>query len=163
MSVLTSQLQGVMDCSDMISLSHILKSKRLEKLHRARLNKLLCIYFKTNNYFIDKYNKLVVIPNNFEKLITESLASDEEKKLCWEMLSRWVTWAESASELYKELMGEDLESKKWWGYLYNLHKLDLKEAKYYKQKLMPEGYDEPIKQPATPIKINTVKSANTTE
>ena len=142
-SALTSQLHGVMDCSDFISLCHVLKLGRLEKVHKVRLNKILCIYQKTNGCMIDKYQEIAYIPVNFEKVITGNLVIDEKDKLQWisKMLSSWETWAETAMELYWKLSVEDVENKKWWVYLYNLHKLDLKESKTFQRKLIPGGYE----------------------
>lgn len=145
MAVLTSQLQGIMDSSDYISLCHILKLPRLEKIHKSRLNMVLCIYHKTQNCMIDKYQEITYIPINFEKVITGTLVIDEKDKLQWieKMLSKWITWAENASTLYQKLAIEDTENKKWWSYMYKLHRSDQKEANFFHKKFVPENYEPP--------------------
>ena len=166
LSALKSQLQGIMDCSDYINLFYLLGYSKLTKIHINRMNKLMCIYNKTNFYLISKYGEIPYLPANFEKLIQSSLKLEKNEELEWiaKMIFSWEKWTETAKELYEKLYSEDSDNKKWWGHLYKLHENDLNLAKFFKKKLIPEGYEIPktLKQKLQ-AKVNTQKQVNETE
>lgn len=166
LAALENQLQGIMECSDIINVFCLLGNSRLYKIHINRLNKLMCIYTKTNEYLINKYNEIPYLATNFEKLIKVNLKIGKDSELEWiaKMILSWEKWAETATTLYEKLVSEDDDNKKLWNHLYKLHKGDLDFAKYFKKKLVPEEYELPqTTKQKLQAKLSTQKQVSETE
>lgn len=164
LAALKSQLQGTMDCSDMINICYGFKNYNLAKIHMNRMKELINVYNKTNFYFIDKYGEIPYFSVNFEKLVQTNLSVETESGVDWiaKIIISWEKWADAAIKIYEELYTTiPTQNDKWWKYLCKLHKNDLNLAQFFKKKFIPEGYELPqtIKQ-RLQAKLNSQKQAN---
>lgn len=116
LAIVVNQIQGIMDCSDMINLSYITKNKQLMKIHKNRLCCLMKLNQTTQFKLMDKYNQVIQIKEEFTRL------DDDIDSALVNILDTWIKWDTVAIELYKS------ESGHWWDYLRKLHERDLKLA-----------------------------------
>lgn len=115
-AIVTNQIQGIMNCTEMIRTAYQWKDKSLYKIHKSRLQCLTSMCIKTQEYLIDKYQKTEPLP---QITVAETYTTKDQ------MISNWVAWCNAAIRLYKK------ETGKWWNYLQTLHTKDLHTAQRF--------------------------------
>lgn len=126
---MSNQLQGIMECSDILNLACLLEMKTFYRVQKQRLNALIGFQQKTNCIMIGKYHKVDAIPASFPRIFEYPIAKPETGDLVKEVLTKaissWIKWCESAIKLYESAEGA------YWKRLLMIHKRDLICAQHW--------------------------------
>ena len=124
--IVDNQLQGIMDCSEIIRIACLLDMPKFCKIQKQRLKTLLYIQNKTNCMMIKKYNAIQEITADYPKIteypIAKPESTEEQKSILTKVFSAWIKWCNASIALYETMEGS------FWKNLLVLHKQDLKYA-----------------------------------
>lgn len=130
--ILTSLLQGVMDCGDMISLSYLVDCQNFGKFQKGRLRTLLKLQDYVNYLVITDTKTIPNVSDSFSRILTFPITKPatelEINTLVGNAIIAWENWCKDAITLYE---GKEDKVHK---YLLKLHQKDLKDATRWKEK-----------------------------
>lgn len=146
LEVLNHQLQGIMDCSDMMSLFCLLKLSRLYGQQRHRLNSIMSAHRQTMQLYITKHQEIPKVSTTFQKMFTT--ATPNNKELIGVVLNSWINWETKGIDLYTQLLAEatDSRERRLWIKLISMTKMCLQTATICKQNYAPQSnpVDTPV-------------------
>lgn len=150
LEALDHQLQGIMDCSDMMNLFCLLKLSRPYGQQRRRMNGLMAAFRQVNQLYINKYQEIPKVSTTFQRAFT--IATPDSKELVATVITSWINWETKGIDLYTQLLEQatDGRERRLWIKLLSVSKMCLQTAKACKQKYVPQTY-----QAETPVTTTT--------
>lgn len=160
LEVLNHQLQGIMDCSDMMNLFCLLKLNRLYRQQRRRMTALMTAFHRVSQLYISKYQEIPKVSTTFQRAFTT--ATPDNKELVTTVMNSWMNWETKGIDLYSQLLEQatGVADRKLWTKLLSTAKMCLQTAKACSQKYPPQIYqaDPPATVPApTTVTPNNIR------
>lgn len=150
LEVLNHQLQGIMDCSDMMNLFCLLKLSHPYGQQRRRMNGLMAAFRQVNQLYINKYQEIPKVSTTFQRAFVT--ATPDNKELVAIVINSWINWETKGINLYTQLLEQTTKApeRRLWIRLLSMSKICLQTAKACKQKYTPQTY-----QAETPVTTTT--------
>lgn len=150
LEALNHQLQGIMDCSDMMNLFCLLKLSHPYKQQRRRMNWLMDAFRWVSQSYINKYQEIPKVSTTFQRAFTT--ATPDSNELISTVINSWINWETKGIDLYTQLLEQatEVSDRRLWNKLLSTSKMCLRTAKACKQKYAPQTY-----QAETPVTTTT--------